>query len=302
MPKKSEITRVYLSHDQDTQDDDKVIRMFYEFRKLVETLDTQDLKSLASLSCYAIFWSILEFMHRNSFTVNDIDLLADKLRIKSEFITKVLDDFGFFRKENGEYLSDRMLRDIAKAEEKSKTNQHASTVRWLLSAYSTAYEKEFDIKPVLSQAEKNKLIEYSNQIEDFKQLIPKILKKLHKIKFTTDIGFKARSNWLLKDDNLAQIVNGQYGDIVSTSKETKPIANTPSPLEENGRSEGLDTTKEVPINLDSITSKAKAIAVTKAMFDKDSSKKNIFDFLPGEYKALMKKFDVTKKEFNNAKI
>lgn len=301
MPKKSEITRVYLSHDQDTQDDDKVIRMFYEFRKLVETLDTQDLKSLASLSCYAIFWSILEFMHRNSFTVNDIDLLADKLRIKSEFITKVLDDFGFFRKENGEYLSDRMLRDIAKAEEKSKTNQHASTVRWLLSAYSTAYEKEFGTKPVLSQAEKNKLIEYSNQIEDFKQLIPKILKKLHKIKFTTDIGFKARSNWLLKDDNLAQIVNGQYGDIAIQKKEetVTPVPFTPRPMGE-GETIGevmnrKDSGEGASIDLNSITSKAKAIAITKAKF-------NYFDYLPPDYKKLMKKFDVTKKEFNNAKI
>lgn len=293
MPKKSEITRVYLSHDQDTQDDDKVIRMFYEFRKLVETLDTQDLKSLASLSCYAIFWSILEFMHRNSFTVNDIDLLADKLRIKSEFITKVLDDFGFFRKENGEYLSDRMLRDIAKVEEKSKTNQHASTVRWLLSAYSTAYEKEFDIKPVLSQAEKNKLIEYSNQIEDFKQLIPKILKKLHKIKFTTDIGFKARSNWLLKDDNLAQIVNGQYGDLISAKNisENKPI----QPSCEQEPQANFGVTQAELSELNSITSKAEAIRITR-------SKYNYFDYLPPDHKKLMKKFDVTKKEFNNAKI
>lgn len=295
MPKKSEITRVYLSHDQDTQDDDKVIRMFYEFRKLVETLDNNNLKSLASLSCYAIFWSILEFMHRNSFTVKDIDLLADKLRIKPEFIKKVLDDFGFFRKEQDEYISDRMLRDIAKAEEKSKTNQHASTVRWLLSAYSKAYEIEFGSAPILSQQEKNKLIEYSNQIEDFKQLFPKILKKLHKIKFKTDIGFQARSNWLLKDDNLAQIVNGQYGDIISASKSSTPRQSGEGEsvgevLNHTDSGEGSES-----FNLDSITSKAKAIAITKSKF-------NYFDFLPPDYKKLMKKFDVTKKEFNNAKI
>ncbi len=78
---KSEITRVYFSHDQDARGDDKIKEMFFDFRKVVKNIDLSELKALASISCYSIYWSIVEYMHRNSFCGKDIELMADDLRM-----------------------------------------------------------------------------------------------------------------------------------------------------------------------------------------------------------------------------
>ena len=115
--------------------------------------------------------------------------------------------------EEGMFINDRILRNINKQEEKSKKSKNAISLRWLFSAYNKSYKDEFGTAPILDDSEKRKLIEYSNKIENFRELLPDILYTLHNIKFDDDINFKPTSNWLLKGNNLAQILNGQYGKL-----------------------------------------------------------------------------------------
>lgn len=273
MPKELEIIQPFFPHDYNAQGDKEI------------TLLLEDM----GYEGYGLYWAIVEFMHRNSLEVGEERLIAGK--VNEDKIKKILTGYKLFRTENNIYISERILRNKKIIENKGNKNQEAAQIRWLISAYDKSYKAEFGINPVLSKEEKQKLVDYSNQIEDFKQLIPKILKKLHKIKFDTKIGFQGRSNWLLKDDNLSQIVNGQYGDIITALKEDKKSEAASQPV--------TDIVSDDDINLDSITSKTTAIAITKAKFYRNDSS---FMFLPKRYKELMKRFDVTKKEFNNAKI
>ena len=213
MPKTIEIIEPYFSHDINARSDEKIVKMFFEFRKNKNTYSESTVRELLSFASYGVYWSVVEYMHRNNLDVADVDMLADELRIDSDFLKSILDDFDLFRKENGEYINDRIIRNINKQEEKSKKNKEAISVRWLISAYNKAYKEEYGITPVLDDKEKKNLIDYSNKIENFKDLLPDILYTMRFIKFDNDSNFKPASNWLLKENNLAQILNGQWGKL-----------------------------------------------------------------------------------------
>ena len=213
MPKTIEIVEPYFSHDINARADEKIVKMFFEFRKNKNNYSEATVRELLSFASYGVYWSIVEYMHRNNLEVADVDMLADELRIDSEVLASILNDFDLFRQENGTYINDRIIRNINKQTEKANKNKECANIRWLLSAYNKAYKEEFNLTPILDDKEKKKLIEYSNKIENFKELLPDILYTLHNIKFDNDINYKARSNWLLKDNNLAQILNGQYGKL-----------------------------------------------------------------------------------------
>lgn len=266
MPKDLEIIQPFFPHDFNSRGDKQI------------TLLLEDM----GFEGYGLYWAIVEFMHRNDLEVGEERLVAGKAN--QDKIKQILTGYKLFHIENDIYISNRILRNKKIIENKGNKNRDAVQIRWLISAYDKAYFAEFGINPVLSKEEKQKLIDYSNQIEDFKQLLPKILKKLHDIKFKTDIGFKARSNWLLTDNNLAQIVNGQYGNII-TDKKQEPVPQLQDAV-----------STEEQFDLDSITSKAEAIAITHKLLPVAK-----FNLLPPDFKALMKKFDVTKQEFINAK-
>lgn len=278
MPSELEIIQPFFPHDYNAQGDKQI-------SILIEDMGYEG---------YGLYWAIVEFMHRNSLEVGEERLITGKNN--ADKIKSILNNYKLFHIDNNTYISDRILRNKKIIENKGNKNREAVQVRWLLSAYNKAYKTEFGINPVLSASEKQTLINYSNQIEDFKQLIPKILKKLHKIKFKTNIGFQARSNWLLKDNNLAQIVNGQYGDIITGETELSETTDNEIPADcKQDPDLNFGVTKKELSMLESITSKIEAIKITRQKY-------NYFDYLPPDYKKLMKKFDVTKKEFDNAKI
>ena len=282
---KSEITRVYFSHDQDARGDDKIKEMFFDFRKVVKGIDISDLKALAGISCYTIYWAIVEYMHRNAFYEKDVELMADDLRISPEFVQKVLNDYGLFHNAGEAYISDRVIANLSKQKEKSETNKRAANIRWTMSFYNKAYKAEFGITPVLSDEEIDNLIKYSETIEDFKKILPDILYTLKFIQVSKDIKFNPRSNWLLTKNNLAKVLHGEFGKLrhKKTAKELKAEQDKQAQLQAQLESEDFD--------LNSFDSKADALCYIAEHF----RAKN-FNILPPYIKALMQKFDITKKD------
>lgn len=285
---KSEITRVYFSHDQDARGDDKIKEMFFDFRKAVKDIDLSELKALASISCYSIYWSIVEYMHRNAFCEKDVELMADDLRISPEFVQKVLNNYGLFHKNGGEYISDRVIANLSKQKEKSETRRRAVQVRWTMSFYNKAYKAEFGMSPVLSDEEIDNLIKYSNEIEDFKKILPDILYTLKFIQVSKDMKFNPRSNWLLTKNNLAKVLHGEFGKLrhKKTAKELKAE-------QERLRAE-QEQLKADEFDINQFDSKSDALS----FIVQHTPTLNI---LPPYVKTLMKKFDITKKEIEKEK-
>ena len=278
MSRVSEIIRPYFSHDEDARNDNKIIKMFFDFRREAKTMERTELETLAALGAYGIFWSIVEYMHRNPFSTEDIEMLADELRINPQHIEKVLNNFDLFREEEGFYISDRILRNLDRQVEKSEKSKKAAQARWILSAYSKAYFDEFGIKPVLDDKEKKKLLEYSEKIEDLRKLLPDILYTLKFIKFSGGVDYNPRSNWLLQETNLTKVIHGEFGALrhKKTKAELKAQAQTTQPDEQQQY-------------IDSINSKAEAIEYIVAN-TKD------FEHIIPPLKQLMKRFDITQKE------
>lgn len=285
---KSEITRVYFSHDQDARGDDKIKEMFFDFRKVVKDIDISDLKALAGISCYTIYWAIVEYMHRNAFYEKDVELMADDLRISPEFVQKVLNDYGLFHKDGEEYISDRVIANLSKQKEKSDIRRRAVQVRWTMSFYNKAYKAEFGITPVLSDEEIDNLIKYSETIEDFKKILPDILYTLKFIQVSKDMKFNPRSNWLLTKNNLAKVLHGEFGKLrhKKTAKELKAEQERLKAEQEQLKADEFD--------INQFDSKADALS----FIVQHTPTLNI---LPPHIKALMKKFDITKKEIEKEK-
>jgi len=291
---KSEITRVYFSHDQDARGDDKIKEMFFDFRKIANDIDLAELKALASISCYSIYWSIIEFMHRNSFHTKDIELIADDLRIEPAYVEKILTEYDLFRKENDEFISDRVIANLSKQKQKSETKQRAAQVRWTMSFYNKVYKAEFGITPVLSDEEIENLIRYSNEIENFKEILPDILYTLNFIEVSKDMKFNPRSNWLLSKTNLAKVLHGEFGKLrhKKTAKEIK--------AEKLAHQQAKEKEQAPEIDIESVKTRKQALD-TLVEYSRYFHINNKF-IINNDAKPLLKMFDITADEVKERKI
>ena len=71
------------------------------------------------------------------------------------------------------------------------------------------YEKVFKVKPILLAPQLNKLAELKAEVPDFKENMRKAIEKLKKIEFS-DINFTPSASWLLREDNFARVLNGEF--------------------------------------------------------------------------------------------
>lgn len=71
------------------------------------------------------------------------------------------------------------------------------------------YKKVFGCVPILTRYDCENLAQLSIDVDNLKEHIPKALHKLKEIKFE-DINFKPSANWLLKDNNFARVLNGEF--------------------------------------------------------------------------------------------
>lgn len=292
----TKLTNPWFEHDENASNDGKILKMTRDFRKLVKTLDRQELESLAVLGSKAIFWRIAEFMHGEMLAIDEADVIADDLRIDQKFVDMVLNDFELFRQENGYYISDRVLANLERRKEKSKKNSEAVNVRWLLYEFNTAYKEFFNEEPVLTSSEIENLKKYAKKIPNLKEKLRDIIYTLSTLKFEkADIKFVPCANWLLKDNNLARIVNGEFGKL-----KHKP---TPAELKEKQRREAeAEAKRNKPSELEercfSCFGKAEAIEIIEEFY-KDRTKPTAFRnklMLLPTLRSLMEKFDITDKE------
>lgn len=294
MAKTSEITKPYFSHDESASQDGKILKMFRDFRKLSKEMTQEELESFVAVGAYGIFWRIVEFMHGNNLLVDDVDVIADDLRIDTKFIEMILNNYELFRIEGDCYISDRILKNLNKQQSKSEKSKTAVETRWLLSDFDKNFEDIFGKKPVLSSDEIEALKKYSQQISDLREKLPDLLYTLKGLKFETDTKFVPSANWLLKGNNLLRLYNGEFGNLKHKLTE-KEIAEQKK-LQEEKEAE-LNKPSELEMQAERISSKADALDFIVGQYREKSIPMNSGRiFLIPTLKDLAKKFDITNAE------
>ena len=267
MVKTSSIKEPYFSHDYST-------RMKKEIKKLIRDMGFEG---------YGLYWAVVEFMFRNELKVGEEDLVLDT----SEFTDKIksiLNDYDLFRIESDYYVSDRIIETIELQEQKTKQTEEATSARWVLSDFAKEYEKVFGIKPELSDDEIKVIKSMNKKIPEFKQKLPAVFSVLSRIKFDTKTGFIPRVDWLLKENHLREILNGQYGDLkTSVTKEERDCII-------NARQKFLEKVENFDIS--EIKTKPEAIEFIIA----DNVDRQLYEC----HKELMNTFDITHKELASA--
>lgn len=122
-------SKPYFSHDIGTKSDEKIIRLMFDFRKSKNEFPEDILKELVAHAAYGIYWEIIEYLHENSLNVDELDMLADELRIDSKILERILTYYDLFKIIDGKYISERVLRNLKLQEEKSEKARQSANKR-----------------------------------------------------------------------------------------------------------------------------------------------------------------------------
>ena len=276
MAKVSEITAPYFSHDMYPQKDKSIVMLMDEY----------------GYEGYGLYWRIVEFMHQNELKVGEERLIAGKDYV--EKVKSILNDFDLFRIEDDQYISDRILRNLAEQKEKMESKSKAAKARWGLSNLKKTYIEIFAKAPVLSDEEIEKYFKLTDKIEDFKTKLPDILFTVKKLKFENNPDFDPSINWLLDKTNLHKLLNGQFGPLLSWEKHKKELEQKKISAEQNEQAENQQEQENQKrlAQIDSIENKIDAI---EFIVNQNSN----LNFINPAHKSLMQKFDITKKELEN---
>ena len=295
MAKVSEITEPYFSHDIAARQDEKILKMLFSFRKRAKEMSREELESFVALGSYGLFWSIVEYMHRNQLAVTDSDVIADDLRIPEEFVKMVLNDFELFRIENEQYISDRILKNINKQEEKSSANSKAAKARWVLSKLKSDYTEIYGVAPALNDKEVAIFLKYSEQIENFKDNLADYLYTTKLLKFENNPKFNPSINWLLTDNHLPKLVNGEYGKIASWAK-----AVAARKAQEKQEQAEKVAREEESFNVETVSTRVEAVEILlkNSQWLKPYNKLQIYP----KAEPLLKKFDIDRNEIKELKL
>jgi len=227
----------FFSHDEDASIDPKMLKLLEYFDIHQDDFTPETLKSLLPLAAIGAFWRIVEYMHIQKLPVDSVKTLAYHFgKIPPEFLQLILDNFGLFHKEIDEsgieiYVSDRILRNKKFVQDKSGKQKEAADFRWLLSAFNKEYDLVFGEKPTLTKEEIKTLKTYFENVDNLKELLPDIFYTLSTLKF--DNNYKPRVNWLLKENNLARILNGEFGKLKHKKNEEEIKAEQQFESQEN---------------------------------------------------------------------
>lgn len=295
MAKVSEITEPYFSHDIAARQDEKILKMLFSFRKRAKEMSREELESFVALGSYGLFWAIVEYMHRNQLAVTDSDVIADDLRIPEIFVKMVLNDFELFRIENEQYISDRILKNINKQEEKSSANSKAAKARWVLSKLKSDYMEIYGVAPVLNDKEVAIFLKYSEQIENFKDNLADYLYTTKLLKFENNPKFNPSINWLLTDNHLPKLVNGEYGKIASWAK-----AVAARKAQEKQEQLEKAAQEEKSFNVETVSTRVEAVNILlrNSQYVKTHNKLIVYP----DAEPLLKKFDIDRNEIKELKL
>lgn len=276
MAKVSEITAPYFSHDMYPQKDKSIVMLMDEL----------------GYEGYGLYWRIVEFMHQNELCVGEERLIAGKAYI--EKVKAILNNFNLFRVEEGKYISDRILRNLAEQKEKMESKSKAAKTRWALSNLKKTYIEIFGEAPVMSDDEIEKYFKLVNRIEDFKTKLPDILYTTKKLKFGNNPDLDPSINWLLAKTNLNKLLNGEFGPLLSWEKHKRELEEQKKATEQQEQTDRQEKqAKETLLaQINSINTKVDAIEFIVAQNPH-------LDFINPLHKPLMQKFELTKKDLEN---
>lgn len=294
MPEKSttiktcKFKQLYFPHDIFANEDKKITKMLYYFRKNINEFSDDFIKNNFYLASYGLYWLIVQYLHLNKIEIDDIPILADEFRVDEEFLTIIIENFNLFRNEDSFIISDRVLRNLEEIMNKSNKAKQAVETRWLLSGFNKAYEEFFGEQPVLTSDEINNLKKYNLQIPDLKNKLRDILFTLKNLKFDKDIKFKPCANWLLSKNNLARLVNGEFGALMhkKTEQEIKKEHSQKLKLQNQCNQQE----QQIMDKINMIKTKTNAIEYLK----QNARNKR---FLTPVQKELIEKFNITNEEF-----
>lgn len=213
--------QLYFPHDIFANEDKKITKMLYYFRKNIDKFSDDFIKNNFYLASYGLYWLIIQYLHLNEIEVDDIPVLADEFRVDEEFLTIIIQKFNLFRHHESCIISDRVLKNLEEIMNKSNRAKQAIETRWLLSSFNKIYEEFFGEPPILKPEEVDILKQYNLQIPNFKSKLRDILFTLKNLKFDDDINFRPCANWLLAKNNLPRLLNGEFGKLMhkKTAKE-----------------------------------------------------------------------------------
>ena len=276
MAKVSEITAPYFSHDMYPQKDKSIVMLMDEL----------------GYEGYGLYWRIVEFMHQNELCVGEERLIAGKTYI--EKVKAILNNFNLFRVEEGKYISDRILRNLAEQKEKMESKSKAAKTRWALSNLKKIYIEIFGEAPVMSDDEIEKYFKLVNRIENFKTKLPDILYTTKKLKFGNNPDLDPSINWLLAKTNLNKLLNGEFGPLLSWEKHKRELEEQKKATEQQEQTDRQEKqAKETLLaQINSINTKVDAIEFIVAQNPH-------LDFINPLHKPLMQKFELTKKDLEN---
>ena len=275
MAKVSEITEPYFSHDISARQDKSIIFLIEEM----------------GFEGYGLFWAVVEFMHRNKLNVGEERLVVGK--DNADKVLRILNDFKLFRIEDGEYISDRIQNNISKQEEKSKKAKVAANTKWILSALKKAHIDVFGKEPVLNDDEVKVFLNYSNKIPNLKDKLPDLLYTTQRLKFENKPDFVGSVNWLLKQTNLTQMLNGGFGEIRSWQKHKEWLEN------KEQQKDLTEIEQEEIFDINTINSQIDAIELIMEHSLYSEAHNTIIVTPP--YNNLIEKFDLSKKELTKIK-
>ena len=295
----NKIVETFFSHDKAARGDEKIVEMFFDMRKNKEKFTAEQLKNLVPYAAYGLYWSVVEYMHRNELPVEKLEMLADELRIDKDFLNSVMNNYKLFHVENDFYISDRIQRNLEFQATKSEQKSKAAQYKWALKTLTTVYKEIFNKEPVLSKDEKPVYVEFDQTIPDFRKKLPDILYTLKNLKFKNNPDFDPSINWLLAENHLAKLLNGEYGKLQSWQAEK---ARLKQQAEYNKRIKASEDETDIQIQheeemIAACDSKMRAIDLIVAKSQEYGGEifKN-FKTIHPRYKDLMKKFDITVKE------
>lgn len=158
-------TEPYFSHDISCRQDSKIKYMLHYYRNKQESKE----KALAAIGLY---WCIVEDMHKDIYPEKMLESFADDYRCDVDFLREILENFGLFKKENGCYISDRVLRNLKEKEERSQKGKELAGKRWhKLTAEEEKevkeiieiFDNEFDKETFASQKTKSEIIKINKK-------------------------------------------------------------------------------------------------------------------------------------------
>jgi hypothetical protein len=213
-------------------------KLFYSIFKMPETRVKGILNTLAELECIdKHLWD-----NKIIYSENFVKRVSDAYRKRQNALLsyeKICEYFGvsggIFRKKpescvvsggrnsvsGGRNRERERERERGKGKKKNKQKKIDPFINDTKTKFIEEYKKVFGIAPVLTREDCSKITELLTDIEDFENLLPVAMARLKEIKFD-DINYKPGANWLLKDNNFARVINGEFNavEIENNTKET----------------------------------------------------------------------------------